>query len=66
MLEKPLGSLGLGETTKNVMIGNIPGIRIVFRKIYLDIFIVGYIQVSLKIALFDKTAAQNPKKREDY
>ena len=40
MLEKTLGSLGLGEITINVTIGNIRGIRIVFRTIYLDIFLI--------------------------
>ena len=44
------GSLGLGGTTINVMIGNILGMRIVLRNIYLDIFIVGNIQVSLKMS----------------
>ena len=48
MLEKPLGSLVSGGTTIDVMTGNILGMRIVFRNIYLDIFIVGNIQVSLK------------------
>ena len=50
MLEKPLGSLGSGGTTIDVMTGNILGMRIVFRNIYLDIFIVGNIQVSLKMS----------------
>ena len=50
MLEKPLGSLGLGGTTINVMIGNILGMRIVSKNIYLDIFIVGNIQFSLKMS----------------
>ena len=50
MLDKPLGSLGLGETIINVMIGNILGMRIVSKNIYLDIFIVGNIQVSLKMS----------------
>ena len=49
-LEKPLGSLGSGGTTIDVMTGNILGMRIVFRNIYLDIFIVGNIQVSLKMS----------------
>ena len=34
MLEKRLGSLGLGWTTLNVMIGNILGMRTVFMNIY--------------------------------
>ena len=50
MLEKPLGSLGLGGTTINVMIGNILGMKIVYKNIYLDIFIVGNIEVSLKMS----------------
>ena len=50
MLEKPLGSLGLSGTTVNVMIGNKLGMRIVYKNIYLDIFIVGNIQVSLKMS----------------
>ena len=50
MLEKLLGSLGLGGITINVMIGNILGMKIVFRNIYLDIFIAGNIQVSLKMS----------------
>ena len=50
MLEKPLGSLGLGETTTNVMVGNILGMRIVSKNIYLDIFIVGNMQVSSKMS----------------
>ena len=50
MLEKPLGSLGLIGININVMIGKILGMRIVFRSNYLDIFIVGNIQVSLKIS----------------
>ena len=50
MLGKPLGSLGLGGTTINVMTANISEMRIVFRNFYLDIFIVGNIQVSLKIS----------------
>ena len=50
MLEKSLGSLGSGGTTIDVMTGNILGMRIVFRNIYLDIFIVGNIQVSLKMS----------------
>ena len=49
-VEKLLGCLDLGGTTINVMIGNILGIRIVFRNIYLDIFIVGNIQLSLKMS----------------
>ena len=48
MLEKPLGSLGLGGTTINVMMGNVIGIRIVSKNIYLDISIVGNMQVSSK------------------
>ena len=50
ILEKPLGSLDLSRTTINVMIANIIGMKIVFRKIYLDIFIVGNIQISLKMS----------------
>ena len=50
MLEKPLGSLGLGGTAINVMIGNILGMRIVSKNIYLDVFIVGNIQISLKLS----------------
>ena len=50
MLEKPPGSLGLGVITINVIIGNILGMRIVSKNIYLDIFIVGNIQVSLKMS----------------
>ena len=50
MLEKPLGSLGLGGITINVMIGNILGMRTVSKNIYLDIFIVGNIQVFLKMS----------------
>ena len=50
MLEKPLGSLGLGGITINVIIGNILGMRVVFRSIYLEILIVGNIQVSLKMS----------------
>ena len=50
MLEKPLGSLGLSGTTVNVMIGNKLGMRIVYKNIYLDIFIVGNIQISLKMS----------------
>ena len=50
MLDKPLGSLGLVETIINVMIGNILGMRIVSKNIYLDIFIVGNIQVFLKMS----------------
>ena len=42
MLEKPLGTLGLGEATIK-LIGNILGMRIVSKNIYLDI------QVSLKM-----------------
>ena len=49
MMEKPVGSLVLGGITINVMIGNILGMRIVFRNIYLDIFIVGNIQLSLRM-----------------
>ena len=45
--------LGLGGTTINVMIGNILGMRIVFTNIYLDISIVGNIQVSLKMSRLD-------------
>ena len=36
--------------TIDVMTGHILGMRIVFRNIYLDIFIVGNIQVSLKMS----------------
>ena len=43
-------SLGLGGTTINVMIGNILGMKIVYKNIYLDIFIVGNIEVSLKMS----------------
>ena len=50
MLEKPLGSLGLGGTTITVMMGNILGMRIVFRNICLDIFIVGKIKVFFKMS----------------
>ena len=50
MLEKPLGSLGLRGTTINAVIGNILGMRIVSKNIYLDIFIVRNIQVSLKMS----------------
>ena len=50
MLEKPLGSLGLGGITINVMIGNILGMRTVSKNIYLDIFIVGNIQAFLKMS----------------
>ena len=50
MLEKPLGSLDLGGITINVMIGNILEMRIVFRNNYLDIFIVGNIQVSYEMS----------------
>ena len=50
ILEKPLESSGLGGTTIDIMTGNILGMRIVFRNIYLDIFIVGNIQVSLKMS----------------
>ena len=50
MFEKLLGSLGLGGTTINIMIGNILGMMRVFRNIYLDIFIVGNMQVSLKMS----------------
>ena len=50
MLEKQLGSLGLGGTTISVMTGNILGMRIVSKNIYLDIFIVGNIQVFLKMS----------------
>ena len=49
-LEKPLGSLDLGGITINVMIGNILEMRIVFRNNYLDIFIVGNIQVSYEMS----------------
>ena len=48
---KLLRSLGLGRITINVMIGNILVMRIVFRDIYLDIFLVGNMQVSLKMSL---------------
>ena len=51
-VEETTGSLGLDGTTI-IMIGNILGMRIVFRNIYLDIFIVGNIQVSLKISRFN-------------
>ena len=47
MLDNPLGILGLGGTIINVTIGNILGMRIVSKNIYLDIFMVGNIQVSL-------------------
>ena len=50
MLEKLLGSLGLGGITINVMIGNILGMRTVSKNIYLDIFIVGNIQAFLKMS----------------
>ena len=50
VLEKPLGSLGLDGITINVIIGNILGMRVVFRSIYLEILIVGNIQVSLKMS----------------
>ena len=50
MLEKQLGSLGLGGKTVSVMIGNILGMRTVSKNIYLDIFIVGNIQVFLKMS----------------
>ena len=48
--EQPLGSLILKRITINVMIGNVLGMRIVFRNIYLDIAEVGNIQVSLKMS----------------
>ena len=50
MLEKPLGSLGLGGRAINVMIGNILGMRIVSKNIYLNIFIVATMQASLKMS----------------
>ena len=50
ILEKALGKLGIGGTTINVMIGNMCEKRIVFRNIYLNIFIVGNIQASLKMS----------------
>ena len=49
MMEKPVGSLVLGGITISVITGNILGMRIVFRNIYLDIFIVGNIQLSLRM-----------------
>ena len=67
MLEKPLASLRLGGITVNVMIGNILGMRTVFRNIYLDSFIVENIKVSLEMStLIDKTDGQNRERREDY
>ena len=47
---KPLGSLGLGGRAINVMIGNILGMRIVSKNIYLNIFIVASMQASLKMS----------------
>ena len=47
MLEKLLESLDLGAVSINVMIGNILGMRIVYRIIYLGIFIVRNIQLFL-------------------
>ena len=49
-LEKPLGSLGLDGAAINVMIANMLGMRIVSRNIYEDMYIVGNIQVSLKMS----------------
>lgn len=49
MLEKLLESLDLGAVSINVMIGNILGMRIVYRIIYLGIFIVKNIQLFLKM-----------------
>ena len=46
----PTYCLGLAGTTIDVMTGNILGMRTAFRKIYIDIFIVGNIQVSLKMS----------------
>ena len=50
MLGNPLGSLGLGGTTINVMSRNILGMRSIFRNNYLDIVLVEKIQVSLKMS----------------
>lgn len=50
MLEKLLESLDLGAVSINVMIGNILGMRIVYKNIDLDIFMVGNIQVSLEMS----------------
>ena len=50
MLEKPLGSLGLDRTAINFMVGNILGMKFVCKNIYLDIFMVGNIQVFLKMS----------------
>ena len=59
MSEKALRSLVLGGTTINVIIGNILEMRIVFRNIYLGIFIVGNIHVSLKMSRWTLTNETN-------
>ena len=60
MLEKPLGSLGSGGTTIDVMTRNILRMRHFHSGEH-----TGFLG-NVKITLIDKTDGQNPKKREDY